>query len=113
MQARLNQSDHLGNMWPSPLPPVLTPPSLGLLNTLLALAFSVTAGGTDVGLPDTVKSTVLEVRSAPAGGGTLIYSGNPLIGALTLPSSQTLYVRAQIVGIYGTSPWSPDVQIAT
>lgn len=103
----------MGNLWPSPLPPIVTPPAGSILNTLLSLAFTATAGGTDCGLPDTIKTVVLEVRSEPNGGGTLIYTGGPVIGAMVMPSSQQLYVRAQITGTYGRSPWSPDVQIAT
>lgn len=118
----LRQQDFLGNSWPTMMPPVITPPPVGILSVLLGLNLSL-ATPSIVDGPDTAVSTTWEVRTAPNGGGSLVWTNtitNPLqllsalVPALTLPLGQTLYIRAkQTCGILGTSPWSVDVVINT
>lgn len=118
----LAQQDQLGNSWPTMMAPTINPVAGGILSTLVGLNLSLAAPSIVDG-PNTAIATDWEIRTAPNGGGTLVWSNavtNPLallstvVPALTLPIGQTLYVRArQRCNILGTSPWSVDVILTT
>lgn len=121
MHAKLEQTDFMGNAWPSILAATVTAPAPGFVVAALGLNLQASALQTDNGMPDPLDHVEFEIRTAPDGGGTLtkalstatgLLSG--LLGALSLPTGQTLYVRARNVGVtLGAGPWGADVRITT
>lgn len=118
----LGQQDYLGNSWPSMLPPIVNQPPGGTISTLLGLNLSL-AGPSICDGPDTAIATDWQIRTAPNGGGSLVWSNSvtnllsllsAVVPALTLPIGQTLYIRArQRCDTLGIGPWSADVVINT
>ena len=121
MHGRLDQSDHLGNTWQTILPAQVTQPAAGFVVAALGLTLQASAIQVDSGPADTLDHVEFEVRTAPGGGGMLtkalstamgLLSG--VLGALSLPTGATLYIRARNVGVnLGAGPWGSDVQITT
>lgn len=120
-QLELFQTDHLGNEWQTILPAIVTSPAPGFVVAALGLNLTASALQTDTGPADQLDHVEFEIRTAPGGGGALtktlstatgLLSG--LLGALSLPTGATLYVRARNVGVnLGAGPWGADVQITT
>lgn len=114
--------DHLGNSWPRLVPPVIDAPTSGTsgLSILLGLPLAL-AGLTGQG--DVIVGTRWEVRTAPNGGGSLVWSVDvsnllqlltAMVPPLTLGLGQTYYIRARQSGtILGNGPWSADVIVST
>lgn len=121
---KLAQQDHLGNSWPSLLPPTITSPANDAsgLSVALGLALVATAATVQAG-EDSMIAADWEIRTAPNGGGTLVWSNRvtnilslltTLVPALTLQLGKDYYIRTRQTGaITGVGPWSADVHIST
>lgn len=120
MTQRVDQTDQLGNSWPTLLPSNVTSPAPGFLLVSLGTSFTLDAMRVADG-GDVLHHAEFEVRTAPGGEGTLVQSLSTTAGqlsvilpALTLLTGKTLYVRGRAVGTnLGPAPWSADVQITT
>ncbi len=112
-------TDGISN-WERIEPPVIQSPIAGsLLNYLLGFNVQL---GPFISATNTQSATDWEIRTAPNGGGTLVFASvNDLtallvktIPALTLGLGQTYYIRARFRAADGTlSAWSADVVIQT
>lgn len=118
----LTQQDHLGNSWPTILPPAVTQPADGArLSILNAISLAATPMMVVDG-SDTATGIDWEVRTLPNGGGTAVYAPINIsvlnlgvsIPALTLNLGMDYYIRARWRGAaMGPGPWSADVRIST
>ena len=121
----LGQIDHLGNSWPSILPPVISQPANGanILSVVVGLPLVLTSGLSVSDGVDTGTSTDWEVRTGPNGTGALVWSTTvtnllslltATVPPLTLGLGQDYYIRARTNGAtLGPGVWSADVRIRT
>lgn len=110
------------NGWPAVFPPRVSTPAQGAAVSA-TLGFAVAVDPLILALDLTHLTTDYEIRTAPAGGGALVYSVNNSlsllglivpIGALSgLVAGQTYYVRARADTASESSAWSEDIRITT
>lgn len=111
------------NEWPPISPPrVIAPTSGASVNAVLG--FSIATDPAILALDLVHLTTDYEIRTAPNGGGSLVYSVNnslSLLGLIVpigtlsgLTAGQTYYVRARFDSLGGvSSAFSEDVRITT
>ncbi len=106
--------------WADVTPPVIALPLSGAF-VVIALGLTITLMPIVKAVDLTHTSTDYEVRTAPNGGGALVWSSMAdtsalqlkIVPPLTLAGGQTYYVRARFNTAGPSSAWSTDTQVTT
>lgn len=110
------ETDSDEDCWLEIATPVITSPPNNTINVSILGILNIVVSAFQPQMPGiSLTGTDLEIRTAPNGGGTLVYSSASALSipALTLALGTDYYIRVrQKSGIY-LSLWSNDVKITT
>lgn len=102
--------------WHEIAPPKITAPLNNTINVSVLLPVPITVSAFIPQIAGiTLVATDIEIRTAPKGGGTLVFSTSSglQIPGLLLTLGTDYYIRARQRSAQYTSMWSDDVKITT